>query len=137
SQTDAGRQFHFVSTVPAPDLNELGDRARRSDDLKAFIDGQLDGKRLQSQFNLLADLWGSAERAWRILRSTYVAWPDEREVRASNAALAGLLLTGAAPLATVAALSDLITQNLAVTLDEPMLLERLRSEERRVGKECR
>jgi hypothetical protein len=119
---DAGREFHFVSTVPARDLDELSDRARRSNDVKTFIEGQLNSERLQSLFTQLTSVWGDFQRAWDRLRATYVVWPDEREVRAASEALAGALLTGAAPSAAVAALSDLALQRVGVTLDAQSIL---------------
>jgi hypothetical protein len=114
---DAGRIFYFVSTVPARELDELSDRARRSNDVKAFIEGQLNGDRLQALFTQLTGVWGESHTAWERLRSTYVVWPDEREVRATCEALAGALLTGTTPRAAVAALSDAAVQRVGVTLD--------------------
>lgn len=85
---DAGRTFHFVSTVPARDLDELGDRARRSDDFRTFVEGQLTGKRLEALFTQLTESWEDPRRAWERLRATFVLWPDERDIRAVNEALA-------------------------------------------------
>jgi hypothetical protein len=125
AQVDQGHEFHFVSLVPARDLSELSDRARRADDLKAFIDGQLDGKHLRSQFDSLTAVWGDPLRAWTILRSTYVAWPDERELRASNAVMADVLLTGAPPLATTAALAEVVSENCGLSLNRQTVLNAL------------
>jgi hypothetical protein len=36
SHVEAGRAFHFVSVLPARALDELADRARRSNDLASF-----------------------------------------------------------------------------------------------------
>ena len=33
----AGREFHFVSTIPAQDLQDLAERARHSPDLQTFV----------------------------------------------------------------------------------------------------
>jgi hypothetical protein len=113
---DAGRDFYFISSVPARELDELSDRARRSKDVKEFIEGQLTGQRLQSLFTQLTGVWGGPQLAWHRLRSTYVTSADERELRAANEALAGALLTGATPAAAVAALADLAAQNIGQTL---------------------
>jgi hypothetical protein len=122
---DSGRQFHFVSTIPARDLGELSDRARRSDDVKRFVDGQLDGKRLRSEFDVLCGVWGSPERTWHLLRNFYPSWPDERELRSSNAALASLLVSGASGPTVTATLADLIAENIGVTLNAATLRDRL------------
>lgn len=119
----AGRQFHFISVVPARDLDELADRARRSNDLEAFVNRMLDGYRLRRDFDYLSSkVYGSAQIAWDTLRGTFARWPDEREVRDGNAALAGLLLEGAdEPLLAAVGLGDLVVNNLALRLDAPAI----------------
>jgi hypothetical protein len=120
-----GRAFHFVSTIPAPDLNELSDRARRSDDLGAFVRGQLDGKGVRADFDHLCGVCGSPQETWEVLRGTFVQWPDEREVRDTNAALAGLLVEGAPALPAAVSLGDLIEHALGVTLTASSIAQRL------------
>ena len=112
----AGEEFHFVSTVPARVMDELSDRARRSDDFAGFVNTDLQSNELSDAFQQLQGIWGQPELVWELLRGFYVQWPDERELRASNAALAGALLTGATGEAIAAALADLVDQRLGLTL---------------------
>ena len=116
AQVEAGREFVFVSLVPCRVLDELADMARRSDDFQSFIDG-LTKELRQPHFDYLASEWGSAEKAYEILRSVYVSWPDERHVTNTNAALAGLLVAGAPGPASAVVLGDLVSDNLGKTLD--------------------
>jgi hypothetical protein len=112
----SGEEFHFVSTVPARLMDELSDRARRSDDFRAFVNTDLKGNELSNAFQQLLGVWGEPEQAWRLLRGLFVHWPDERELRASNAALAGALLTGASGEAMASSLGDLTEHRLGLTL---------------------
>jgi hypothetical protein len=52
-QVQRGRQFHFVSKIPAPKLDELADRARRSASVQAFLADWLT-KELRSEFSALS-----------------------------------------------------------------------------------
>lgn len=114
---EAGREFHFVSTVPSRLLDRLADRARRSNSLEHFIDGFLDGKEITDDFNYLAStVWGTPRRAREILRGFRVRWPDERELRATNSALAGMILAGGEPALAWLGLGDLILNDLGVRL---------------------
>ena len=118
---DADREFWFISMTPAPWLQTLADRARRSDDLDGFMRVQLDGERVRQDFDTLATehIWGSAEHAWAVLRRVEVHWPDERDLVAMNAVLAERYLTGADPKLMAVGLGDLIVENLGVRLDVP------------------
>lgn len=112
-----GREFHFVSTVPSQRLARLADRARRAAALKTFVEGLLDGKEIEADFNYLSsEVWGSPQRAWEVLRGLYARWPDERELRDTNSAFAGVLLQGAPGPVAWLALGDLIANNLALPL---------------------
>jgi len=113
----AGREFHFVSTVPARILDELTDRAGRVDDLQSFLAHMLT-KELQPHFSYLSGptVFGSPEAAWRTLQGIHVRWPDERDIRDVNSGFAGLLLEGAAPQLAAVGLGDLVLDNLNVTL---------------------
>jgi hypothetical protein len=111
-----GEEFHFVSTVPARLVDELSDRARRSDDFRAFVNTDLEGHELSDAFQQLLGVWGEPEHAWGLLRGFFVHSSDERELRASNSALAGALLTGASGEAMAASLGDLIEDRLGLTL---------------------
>lgn len=111
-----GDEFHFVSTVPARLVDELSDRARRSDDFRAFVNTDLQGAELSDAFQQLLGVWGDPEYAWELLRGFFVHASDERELQAHNAALAGALLTGASGEAMAASLGDLIDARLGLTL---------------------
>lgn len=126
AHVEAGREFHFVSMLPSRRLDRLSDRARRSADLQQFIDGLLDGKEIQDDFNYLSsEVWDSPQHAWEILRGIRARWPDEREIRDTNAAFAGVLLEGAQPSLAPLGLGDLIANNLALPLTIDSVAERL------------
>src|SRR5581483_9889182 len=72
------RELHFVSTVPARLVDELSDRARRSDDFRAFVNTDLEGNELSDAFQQLLGVWGEPERAWELLRGFFVHSSDER-----------------------------------------------------------
>ncbi|MFI9742515.1 hypothetical protein [Streptomyces sp. NPDC052494] len=126
SHVDAGRGFHFVSLVPARSLDELADRARRSDTLAAFeAEWLTDG--LQGPFDALAaaDVFGSAATAWRMLRGLWVEWHNERELVHTNAVLAEQVLAGAPGRLAALGLGDLLLNSLGTTLDAPAISARL------------
>jgi len=112
------RAFHFLSIVPARTLDELSDRARGSASVQSFLDNSLT-RELQPDFTYLSgpDVFGSVENAWKTLRGIEIRWPDERDLRDINSALAGLLLEGAEPPLAAVALGDLAVNNLNVPLD--------------------
>ena len=114
----AGRVFHFVSIAPARSVDELADRARRTESAQDFLDHMLT-KELRPDFDYLSgnSVLGSVEDAWMTLRGMEIRWPDERDVRDVNSGFAGLLLEGAAPSLATVGLGDLILDNLNVTLD--------------------
>lgn len=130
---EAGREFHFVSTIPAQALHELCDFAWRSQSLEAFIDDWLPNKPVRDAFDELSSpqLLGSAQTAWKVLRGMCIKWPDERDVIQVNAALAGFLLEGAAGRLAAVGLGDLVTENLGVELTESAISERLQQYELR------
>jgi hypothetical protein len=119
----AGREFHFVSIIPAWLLESLGDRARRSPDLASFVEHMLTNDDLRVGFDYLSGdkVYGSAESAWLTLRGTWAHWPDERGLRDQNAVLAALLLDGAPGLLAATGLGELVQNNLAVRLDAATL----------------
>jgi hypothetical protein len=127
SQVAAGRQFHFISLIPSRVVDELSDRARRADDVQAFVDGL--GKALRAELDLLIAEFGSTERAFDVLRCMFVRWPDERDLKGTNSALAGLLLTGAPGPAAAVVLGDLVLDNLGRTLDAVTIGELLEAYE--------
>ncbi|MFJ3101785.1 hypothetical protein [Streptomyces sp. NPDC086835] len=122
----AGRQFHFVSTLPAKPLQELTDRVRRSRDLKSFLEQWLT-EELRDPFDQLSSetIFGSAETAWDVLQGFWISWPDEQDLIKMNAALAELLLDGSSGLSAALTLGDLVQHNLGVELDCAAIESRL------------
>lgn len=123
---EAGRHFHFVSTVPARPMQELSDRARRSASPAEFLEHWLsDGLRVP--FDELASdtVFGSVETAWKTLRLLWVELYDEQNLVRTNAALAGLLLQGAPGALAAVGLGDLVVQNLGVRFDAAAIGARL------------
>lgn len=128
AQVEAGNEFHFISTIPSRRLDRLSDRARRSENLEHFIDGFLDGEEIRADFNYLASkVWGSPERSWEILKGIRVRWPDERELRDTNAALAGVLIVGADQRLSWLGLGDLVANHLGLPLSLDAVKQRLDS----------
>ncbi|MGW3425355.1 hypothetical protein [Streptomyces phaeochromogenes] len=126
SHVEAGRAFHFVSLVPARTLDELADRARRSDDSRSFEAEWLTAE-LQGPFGALAaaDIYGSATTAWRMLRGLWVEWHNERDIVNTNAVLAEQVLAGAPGRLAAAGLGDLLLNSLGTTLDASAITARL------------
>ncbi|MGC4796389.1 hypothetical protein ACLQ3H_20085 [Micromonospora saelicesensis] len=125
---EAGRKFHFVSTVPARVPQELSDFARRSTSLQDFIDNWLPNKPLREAFDELSSpqILASPDTTWKVLRGTWIEWPDERDVTQVNAAISGLLLEGASGLLAAVGLGDLVVHNLGVELKAATIKDRLK-----------
>ncbi|MGW5153387.1 hypothetical protein [Rhodococcus koreensis] len=123
----ADREYHFVSTIPARVPQELCDLARRSPSLQAFVDSWLPNQPLRDAFDELSapKILGSPEAAWKMLRGTWIEWPDERDVVQVNAVLSALLLEGASGLLPASGLGDLVLQNLGVELTAATISDRL------------
>jgi len=123
---EQGRQFHFVSTIPAPKMETLADRARRSDGLQSFVTNWLTDE-LKKEFTYLTgrDVCGSDQVAWQLLRGIWVHCQDEDGLRRMNDVLAALLLDGAPPTAAALSLGDLAQRSLGVRLDAQAIEERL------------
>lgn len=122
-QIGRGRRFWFVSLIPCRDLEELSDLARRTDDLRAFLDDLRED--LDSKFTLLTSEWGTPQKAYAILKDFYVDWPSERHLVDTNAGLSELLLAGAAGAASSVVLGALAWDSLGTTLDAPRIEEQL------------
>lgn len=118
-----GRRFWFVSLVPARDLDELSDQARRSDDLDAFRSSL--SKELEARFSVLAGVWGRPQAAFEILQKVYVEWPSERQLKATNAVLAELQISGTSGPAAAASLAALAFEQLGRTLDAQAIIDAL------------
>jgi hypothetical protein len=79
-------------------LCQLADAAQRSPDVDSFVEHMLSSEPLRAGWDYLTGrVYGSYEVAWQALKGLEVLWPDERDLTHMNAALAGLLLEGAAP----------------------------------------
>ncbi|WP_431775265.1 hypothetical protein [Streptomyces cucumeris] len=126
AHAEAGRAFHFVSTLPARALDELADRARRSDDLASFEAEWLTDE-LRDPFDALASgrIYGSTATAWRMLRELRVQWHDERDLVHTNAVLAEQVLAGAPGRLAALALGQVLLDNVGTTLDAAALTIRL------------
>ncbi|WP_211323421.1 hypothetical protein [Amycolatopsis palatopharyngis] len=124
---ELGREFHFMSAVPARALSELCDNARRSASMGAFTQEWLTNQDLRIAFADLSTpkIFGSSDKAWQVLRGTWIRWPDECDVIEGNTALAELLLNGADGRLAVAGLSDLVMHNLGVELTAAAITDRM------------
>lgn len=132
THVQAGREFHFVSTLKSSDLDALSDVARRSDDYERF-DAHLDAlrKSRRDAFDVLAGEWGGPMAAYQVLRSVFVWSPDERQLERENLTLASWLTEGSAD-AAVAVLSQIALDTLSTTLTGPLLWQEL--EHRRLAR---
>ena len=124
---DAGREYHFVSTLPAAILQQLCDLARRSGDQRSFVEKWLQNEPHRRAFTELSSphVLGSPDSAWRVLRGTWIEWPDERDVEQVNAVLSEFLLKGAPGELIATGLSKLVLDNLGVELTATAISERL------------
>ncbi|MFB6841163.1 NACHT domain-containing protein [Streptomyces sp. NPDC056361] len=124
---EAGRKFHFVSILPAKPLQEIADRAQRSQDLKSFVDQWLTSEELRDVFNQLAksEIFGSPQKAWEVLQGFHISWHDERELIRTNAALSASYLEGASGHLAAAGLGDMVLHNLGVKLNQAAIEDRL------------
>ncbi|MBM2614267.1 ATP-binding protein [Actinoplanes sp. LDG1-06] len=123
---DAGREFHFVSTVPAVNLTELADRARRSANLDDFLKNWLNEK-LRELHDALstADIYGSPATSWAMLRQMWFRCQDERAVVSMNASMCGVLLDGDGGELAATGLGDIVVNHLGVELTSTTIESRL------------
>jgi len=123
----AGRQFRFVSTVPARTLQELSTRARQAANLRDFIDKWLSNEELRKSFNTLAALksLGTPDIAFDVLHGFWIEWHDELELLRMNSAVADFLLEGASGRLATAGLGDLAAHNPGVELTCTVLEQKL------------
>jgi hypothetical protein len=116
AQIAMGREFHFVSMVPARKLQELAERSRSADSLEVFrtiLTGDTN-----PDFEILAKTLGSQSRAFEVLRSLRVRVIDELDLSNTNTMLARLIPIGGAPApAATAVLAEIALDNLGRTLD--------------------
>jgi hypothetical protein len=119
---DDGREFHFVSMVPCRPLQELADQARRAanaDQLRERLSAEL-----LTQLERLASgrVWLSDQRAYQILRSLHVRWPQPDTLQSENVILAEVVLDGAPPGVLTAALMEMATSQSGRLLDRDAIL---------------
>ncbi|SMD24555.1 hypothetical protein [Lentzea albidocapillata] len=125
--TRQGRDFCFVSMVPARTLHELAERALHSGDVISFAQDLSSNKNLTQAFASLASDadFGSEEAAWQALRRTSVYWTDERFIRSHNFTLADLHLEGLPPGPMTLVLGDIAETSISQVLDVAALDEKL------------
>lgn len=120
---EAGREFHFISILPAVTLQSLADCARRADSATTLVNDWLTNKGLRDAFDDLCspDLFGSAKIAWRALQGFWIDWPSERDIIEVNSTLAEIQLEGSTGALAAVGLGDLVVNNLGVCLDAPKI----------------
>ncbi|WP_435583202.1 nSTAND1 domain-containing NTPase [Amycolatopsis thermoflava] len=125
--TDANREYHFVSTLPAFDIHELCDRARRSSNLEVFVASWMTNETLRQTFDELTGptVYGDPKTAWEVLRKFVIEWHDERHIVSINSAFAGMLLDGAPGALAALSLGDLVLNNLGVELTSSYIQRQL------------
>lgn len=118
-QVALGNKFVFVSTVPPEHLEELCDRARRSADLKSFLQERSLTVPLHKSFLYLssAKVYQTEQAAWQTLRGTWVHVEGEIGLVDVNNVLAQITLEGAGAKLAAVGLGDLVLENLSVKLD--------------------
>jgi hypothetical protein len=117
----AGREFHFVSTLPSIDLDALVDIAERSDDYKLFARHiEAVGAPRRAAFDLLASEWGGREAAYATLQQVRVWSPDERQLQRDNLTYAEWIIEGQ-PSAAVGVLGEIVRSNLTVAFTNDRL----------------
>lgn len=124
SYVRAGSKFVFVSTIPSHPLEELSDRARRSDDASIFTTEMLTSRDLRNGFETLAGAWGSPEQTWRILREIEVRHDGEASLRETNLTIADFLIDAPAS-AAVSELASIAFDTIGRTLDAEVIWEEL------------
>ncbi|MFW5421081.1 ATP-binding protein [Nocardiopsis sp. CNT-189] len=122
---EAGRDYHFVSTVPFRPLQELTDRVRDSNDLASFIQESLPGT-LNLLFQQVVSLCGGTPIAYRLLRRFHVRLIDEAELRRNNNVMAEWMLEGGSGAQSSALLGELADDSFDAVLTADRILEALR-----------
>ena len=122
----AGRHYHFVSLTPCRPLQELSERARKSEDLVNFTSHWLTGD-LRSVFDQLVAVavLGSPQAAWETLRGMWFSVHDENDVILVNRMLAEYNFNATNGHLVSLAVGDILLNNLGKRLTRTKLLDLL------------
>ena len=122
----AGRHYRFVSLTPCRPLQELSERARKSEDLADFINHWLT-RDLSAVFNQLSVLeaLASPQVAWDTLRGMWFSVLDECDVIRTNSMLAECNFSGTNGRLICLAVGDVLLDNLGKRLTRTELLDLL------------
>lgn len=122
----AGRHYHFVSLTPCRPLQELSERARKSEDLADFINHWLT-RDLSAVFNqlLVLEVLASPQVAWDTLRGMWFSVLDECDVIRTNSMLAECNFSGTNGRLICLAVGDVLLDNLGKRMTRTELLDLL------------
>lgn len=122
----AGRHYHFVSLTPCRPLQELSERARKSEDLADFINHWLTGD-LSAVFDQVSavEVLASPRAAWDALRGMWFSAIDECDLIRTNSMLAEFLFSGSTGHLVSLAVGDILLDNLGKRLTRTELLDLL------------
>lgn len=122
----AGRHYHFVSLTPCRPLQEISERARKSEDLAEFTSDWLTGDlRLVFEQLLAVEILGSPQAVWDTLRGMWFSVHDEYDVIRTNRMLAECKLSGANGDLISLAIGDILLDNLGKRMTRTELFELL------------
>lgn len=128
SHVMAGRQYHFASTVPARDIQELIMKSQQAQDLNEYIKTWLpENKKLIPVFDELAasGTLGSPQEAFHTLQGMHLNVYGENEINSVNEVIAETILEGGNGKTIVASLANLVVNNLTHTLSRDVILSKL------------
>ena len=122
----AGRHYHFVSLTPCRPLQELSERARKSEDLADFINHWLTGD-LSAYFDQVSavEVLASPQAAWDTLRGMWFSVIDEYHLICTNSMLAKCNFSGTDGRLISLAVGDVLLDNLGKRLTRTKLLDLL------------
>ena len=122
----AGRHYRFVSLTPCRPLQELSERARKSEDLADFINHWLTGD-LSAVFDQVSavEVLASPQAAWDALRGMWFSAIDECDLIRTNSMLAEFLFSGSTGHLVSLAVGDILLDNLGKRLTRTELLDLL------------
>lgn len=121
-----GREYHFSSMTPCGALRVLSEWTRQSADVQQFLTRQLT-KQMAPTFDELTapEIFGSAEKAWQVLRAMWFEVGDEDQLIKTNASLADAALEGAVGSLLSVAIGAVLMGNMRRRLTRRELLEGL------------